>query len=115
MEQGIIKNGKDSGALNNASADKPKFWSRNKNVTNDGAVDARVVNRAQPTLSLQGPNQNVNQSQANNTTTATTNAVQSNVVRPQRNMAPKINCTPLGEPIDATLKKSIQTNMITFP
>lgn len=56
----------------------------------------------------------MNQSQANNATIATTNAVQSNVVRPLRNLAPKINLTPFGEPIDATLNKLIQTNMITF-
>lgn len=50
LEQGIIKNSKDVGVPSNASADKPKFWSRNKNITNDGMVDARVVNIAQPTL-----------------------------------------------------------------
>lgn len=53
------------------NTDKPKFWSRNMNVTNDGIVDARKVDIAQPTVSLQGPIQssfqNKSQFQENNT------------------------------------------------
>lgn len=100
LEQGILKNSKDSGTSNTTSADKPKFWSINKNVINDGVVDARVVNRVQPTVSLQGPTSSssptVNQSQVNNTTATSTNAVQSNILKPPRNNAPKRNFTPFG-------------------
>lgn len=52
VEQGIIKYGTFT---NNTNNDKSKFWSRNKNVTNDGVVDARTVNRSQLIESLQGP------------------------------------------------------------
>lgn len=55
LEQGILKCHKDSGPNTNTNNERPKFWPRNKNVTNDGVVDSRVVNRAQPTISLQGP------------------------------------------------------------
>lgn len=46
VEQGIIRNGKDLGETNNTSIEKPKFWSKNKNVIGDGVVGTRVVNRA---------------------------------------------------------------------
>lgn len=37
------------------SKKKPKYWSKNKNVKNEEVVDAQVVDRAQPIVSLQGP------------------------------------------------------------
>lgn len=119
LEQGILKGSKDSSASNITGEDKPKFWSINKNVTNDGVVDAHVVNRVQPAVSLQGPTNssspNVNQSQVNNTTSTNTNVLQSNTFKPPRNSAPKINFTCLREPIDSTLKKLVQTKVITLP
>lgn len=88
-------------------------------MINDGVVDAHVVNRVQPIVSLQGPTSssspNVNQSQVNNTIATSTNAVQSNIFRPPRNNAPKRNFTPLGELIDSALKELVQTNVIIFP
>lgn len=68
LEQGILKHHKDNGTTINASNEKPKFWSKNKNVTNDRVVDACVVNRGQPMVSLQGPvdSFNMNQTQNNN-------------------------------------------------
>lgn len=106
LEQEILKHHKDSGPTTNTSNERPKFWSRNKNVTNDGVVDARIVNRAQPTISLQGPTDK-NQSQTSNT-----NALQSNNPRIG---APRRNFTPLREPIESALKKLIQSNAITLP
>lgn len=40
--------------------DKSRFWSYNKNVTNDGVIDTKVVNKTGPTLTLKAPNVNKN-------------------------------------------------------
>lgn len=108
LEQGILKHQNDSRPTTSTSNERPKFWSRNKNVTNDKVVDAHIVNRAQPVISLQGPNDK-NQSQTND------NVLQSNNPRPPRIGAPRRNFTPPREPIESTLKKLIWSNAITLP
>lgn len=55
IEQGILKNNKDNNSTSNTSNERTKFWSRNKNITNDNVVDAHMLIRAQPIISLQGP------------------------------------------------------------
>lgn len=52
----ILKTSREGNMINNTSNEKTKFWSKNKNVTNDGVVDVGVVNRAQPKVCLQSPN-----------------------------------------------------------
>ena len=55
VHKGVIKINKDN-ANSNSSTDKAKFFSKNKNVTNDGIVDARTINTAQPKITLTNPN-----------------------------------------------------------
>lgn len=47
VAKGIIKLNKDNDNTN-YSGDRNRFWYKNKNVTNDGVVDARAVNANQP-------------------------------------------------------------------
>lgn len=108
MEQGLIKYG------NTNNNDKSKFWSRNKNVTNEGIVDARTVNITQPVLSL-GMSQSSNPCTENNLTSTNVNATKNMNTRYLRVNTPRRNYTPLGEPIESALKKLIQTNMIILP
>lgn len=51
VAKGIIKLNKDSDNMNN-SGDRNRFWYKNKNVTNDGVVDARAVNTNQPPFTI---------------------------------------------------------------
>lgn len=64
VEQGTIKYGT---SINNTNNDKSKFWSRNKNVTNDGVVDTRIVNKSKNIVSLQGKIQSSNQNKSSHT------------------------------------------------
>lgn len=73
VAKGIIKLNKDSDNTNN-SRDQNRFWYKNKNVTNDGVVDARAVNANQPPFTikkLSAPNMSTmeqNQTPASNVT-----------------------------------------------
>lgn len=42
IEQGTIKLFKDNKDDSNGK-DKPRFWNKNKNIVNDGVVDANIV------------------------------------------------------------------------
>ena len=53
--KGVIKINKDN-ANTNLSTDKAKFFSKNKNVTNDGIFDAQTISTAQPKITLTNPN-----------------------------------------------------------
>ena len=53
--KGVIKINKDN-ANTNSSTEKAKFFSKNKNVTNDGIVDAQTISTAQPKITLTNPN-----------------------------------------------------------
>ena len=55
VRKGVIKINKDN-AKSNFSTDKVKFFSKNKNVTNDGIVDARTISTAQPKITFTNPN-----------------------------------------------------------
>lgn len=44
IQKGIIEIFKDNNNNPNTSNDKNKFWSRNKNVPNDGVMDTRTIN-----------------------------------------------------------------------
>jgi hypothetical protein len=55
IEQGEIKLNTKTQNNQGITNDKTKFWSRNKNVTNDRVVDAKTTNFA-PLLMLRGPN-----------------------------------------------------------
>lgn len=78
-----------------------------------------MVNRVQPTISLEGQSQtpilNINQGQASNSTIINNNVVRPNTYKPPRNDMPRRNFTPLGEPIDSAMRKLIQSNLITLP
>ena len=47
VHKGVIKINKDN-TNTNSSTHKAKFFSKNKNVTNDGIVDAQTINTTQP-------------------------------------------------------------------
>lgn len=72
LEQGILKHHKDNGTITSTNNERLTFWPRNKKVIGDRVVDACVLNRAQPTVSLQGP---VDFSSKNQTQIRNTNAI----------------------------------------
>ena len=53
IRKGILKKNKDN-TNTNSSNDKEKIFSKNKNVTNDGIVDACMISMTQPQLTLKG-------------------------------------------------------------
>ena len=55
IRKGVIKINKDNANMN-LSTNKEKNFSKNKNVTNDGIVDARMISTAQPKITLKNPN-----------------------------------------------------------
>ena len=55
IHKGILKTNKDK-TNTNSSNDKAKNFSKNKNVTNDGIVDAWTISTTQPQLTLKGAN-----------------------------------------------------------
>ena len=55
IHKGILKINKEN-TNNHSSNDKAKNFSKKKNVTNDGIVDARTISIAQPQLTLKGVN-----------------------------------------------------------
>lgn len=61
----IYKDNKDS-PFPNYNSDKPKFWNKNKNVVNDGIVDARTVKNAQPVVKFAGQTPTHNNTNYNN-------------------------------------------------
>lgn len=108
VAKGLIKIFKEN--RNNAN-DGKKFWSRNKNLTNDGVVDVKVVNKIHPTIHLKSPSTSNNQPTSQN---QYTNVAQNNQQRrgPPWTNIPKRTYTPLGESIESVLKKLLQSNVI---
>ena len=53
--KGVIKINKDNANVN-SSTNKVKFFSKKKNLPNDGIVNARMINIAQPRITLTNPN-----------------------------------------------------------
>ncbi|XP_059070447.1 uncharacterized protein LOC131860098 [Cryptomeria japonica] len=54
IAKGVIKVNKDNNNLTKSS-DRNKFWSKNKNVTNEGVVDARTVSTSQAKFVIRRP------------------------------------------------------------
>ena len=55
IRKGVLKINKEN-TNTNSSNNKANFFSKNKNVTNDGIVDARTISTTQPQLTLKGVN-----------------------------------------------------------
>ena len=55
IHKGILKTNKEN-MNTNSSNDKEKNFSKKKNVTNDGIVDACMISATQPQLTLKGAN-----------------------------------------------------------
>jgi len=100
-----------------------KTWAQNKNITNDGVVDAKAF-RASPVITLQAPPTTNNQPHVQQQQQPqpqpqpqqeAANAIQNNQRRPPlRNNTPWRNYTPLTEPIESILKL-LQNNLIQLP
>lgn len=128
VEQALIVEGKLKYGPKNTNpnfplADKNKFWAKNKYVTNDGLVDAKVVNTMSPIITLKGTQpqntQPMTQTYAASAIQATqNNDYQNNQGQQQprkiRQFLRGRTYTPLGEPIEEFLKKCIQTRVITL-
>lgn len=58
IKKGLIKifNEPKDGPRPCFNSDKPNFWNKNKNIINDGVVDARTIQNAQPVVWFAGPN-----------------------------------------------------------
>lgn len=116
IKKGLVKIYKDCPrpTYNN---DKPKFWSKNKNIVNDGIVDARIFKIAQPMIKIVKRVDNRNN---NNPNPNKNNTNQGNPPNNQGNQAPntqqeapmrkystyKLNqtYTPLGESLEMVLR-----------
>ena len=55
IRKGVIEINQDNTNMN-SSTDKEKFFSKKKNVTNDGIVDARTISTTEPKITLTNPN-----------------------------------------------------------
>ena len=55
VHKGVIKINKDNANMN-SSTDKAKFFSMNKNVTNDGIFDAQTISETQPKMKITNTN-----------------------------------------------------------
>jgi hypothetical protein len=55
IRKGVLKVNKDN-TNTNLSTDKAKFFSKNKNVTNDGIVNAQMISATQPKMTLAATN-----------------------------------------------------------
>jgi len=102
IAKGQIKLYKDTSSTN-TNNDKPRFWTKNKNVVNDGVVDAKNVAPKQPIFNLSIPQNNPPQNKPRNTESRFTN------FRPRRKF------TPLDESLETALRKLITNNLITLP
>jgi hypothetical protein len=100
MAKELIKVSKDTPKTNN---EKSKFWSQNKNVTNDRVVDETIITKG-PTIHLKFPSTPNTFNTQTRIQDQTLNVVQNNQ---QRRGPPctKRTYTPLGEPIKSVLKK----------
>lgn len=58
IKKGLIKiyNEPKDGPHPCFNSDKPSFWKKNKNIINDGVVDARTIKSAQPVVQFAGQN-----------------------------------------------------------
>lgn len=115
IAQGLLKSFKEGSQNNIASNEKTKFWSRNKKCYHDGVVDAKLVNRAQPTICLQFPT-NTNTPPPNKGQPLN-NHCSTSVAQPNPQCGPMTNnqrwtYTILGEPIDSAHKKYFQFHVI---
>lgn len=127
MAKGIIKLNKDSDNTNN-------LGDKNKNVTNDGVVDARAVNANQPPFTIkklsapnmstmeqnQTPTSNVTQQPPYQQYTQQYNQQQGQQQNQQRKPfrsrdGPPQQFMPLGEPIESVMKQLIQAKFIKLP
>lgn len=102
--KGLVKNFKETKDNTNTS----KFWSKNKNMVNNGVVDSKVINKAQNMVILQGPLKF-------NVQTSNTIEINSQRGPPRTNMNTRWKHTHLDEPIKLALEKLVQSNVITFP
>lgn len=99
----------------NLPNDKNKYWVKKKHITNDGIVDAKVVNTTCPTITLRGTQP---QNTPLITPMPTTNSIQKYQDQGQpcqtRQFPKRCTYTPMGEPIELVLKKLLQKNIITL-
>lgn len=102
--------------------EKPRTWATNKNVTNDGVVDAKVVISAlkQNTQTYQQPqNNNWNNMQENAVSQPSNNQINNlnnqGGPSPWNKYAPKQKYTNLGESIESVMKKMVKKNLIKIP
>lgn len=102
IHKGILKTKKDN-TNTNSSNEKAIFFSKNKNVTNDGIVDARTISIAQPQLTLKGEN-TMNTQTPNKTSPPQQKTETSTQDGPRRHPRTKDRkFTPLGIPLETAL------------
>lgn len=104
MEKGLVKVSKETPKFNN---DKGKFWSQNKNATNDEVVDAKVIKKCHPTIYHKVPSTS-NTPNTSNTQTQSQDKTLNSIQNNQQCRGPphtKRTYNPMGEPIELFLKK----------
>lgn len=104
IAKGTLKLYKDT-PPSNYTTDKSKFWTKNKNVVNDGVVDAKAAApKQQPIFTLK--------EEANN---GALNKPPPRESRPLFNSNPRRKFTPLGESQESALRKLLANNEISLP
>lgn len=117
IKKGLIKiyNEHKDGPHPHYNRDKPKFWNKNKNVVNDGIVDARTMKIAQSVARFAGQKPPPNNNTINNPQNQGRNTQQEELKKKHQNYKPKHTYTPLWEPIKMILHQLISSNLVTLP
>lgn len=103
VKKGVLKlqrEGNNSSNNTHHNSDKIKFWNRNRNIVNDGIIDANTVKPKQPIFNLSSH-------------TSTTNHDNNKPRLPFSNFCKKF--TPIGEPFELALKTLPANKLITLP
>lgn len=109
IRKGILGTNKDN-TNTNSSNDKPKIFSKNKNVTNDGIVDAHIISTAQPQLTLKGANPT--NSQTPNQTTPQQQKTETSTQEKRYPRTKDRKFTPLGIPLETALQQLLSNNFL---
>lgn len=103
VKKGVLKlhrEGNNSSNNTHNNVDKIKFWNRNRNIVNNGIVDANTMKSKKPIFNLSRH-------------TSTTNQDNNKPKIPFTNFRRKF--TPIGEPFESALKTLLANKLITLP
>jgi hypothetical protein len=118
IAQGYTPTYKDNPQSTSQGHDKPRTWAKNKNVTDDGVINAKVIINSQQSnpRSQSNTQHNTFVIQSQPTNNQNVHNINDQQAPPPHNKFPqKRKYTPLGGPIEVVIQKLIQANLITLP